>query len=58
MADETRDDLIKARGQNGKDEHWKPKMEVDEEEGWPHGFCISKSKTIVGTMLILRLLRA
>ena len=51
VADETRDDLIRARafgedhdgsGGNGikKTEHWKPRMEVD--EGWPHGFCISK----------------
>ena len=49
VADETRDDLIRARA-FGEDydgsgikkiEHWKPRMEVDE-EGWPHGFCISK----------------
>jgi hypothetical protein len=25
------------------EEDWKPKMEVDEEEGWPHGFCIKHS---------------
>jgi hypothetical protein len=44
VADETRDELIKARGLNGKaDEAWKPKMEVDEVEGWPHGFCIKHS---------------
>ncbi|KAF2265457.1 hypothetical protein CC78DRAFT_493357 [Lojkania enalia] len=44
VANETRDELIKARGMNGnEDEPWKPKMEVDEKEGWPHGFCIKHS---------------
>lgn len=44
VADETRDTLIKIHGANGDDgEKWKPRMEVDEEEGWPHGFCISGS---------------
>jgi hypothetical protein len=43
VANETRDQLIKARGRNGaaKEENWKPVMEVDE-EGWPHDFCLSK----------------
>jgi hypothetical protein len=49
VADETRDALIKARGRvrngeveevEGLGENWKPVMEVDEREGWPHGFCI------------------
>jgi hypothetical protein len=49
VADETRDALIKARGRVGNGdveeveefgENWKPVMEVDEREGWPHGFCI------------------
>ncbi|ORY17625.1 hypothetical protein BCR34DRAFT_446546, partial [Clohesyomyces aquaticus] len=43
VADETRDDLMRARGKVDDDEHWKPVMEVDEEEGWPHGFCIKHS---------------
>lgn len=25
------------------DEPWKPKMEIDETHGWPHGFCIKHS---------------
>ncbi|KAF2181869.1 hypothetical protein K469DRAFT_588844 [Zopfia rhizophila CBS 207.26] len=43
VANETRDELIKVRGANeaGDVEEWKPKMEIDEEEGWVHGFCIS-----------------
>lgn len=54
VADETRDDLIRTRAsvrdydeKTGSDiektEQWKPIMEVDEEEGWPHGFCIKHS---------------
>ncbi|KAL1608191.1 hypothetical protein SLS60_003130 [Paraconiothyrium brasiliense] len=43
VADETRDDLIQARGSQEGDEAWKPIMEVDEEEGWVHGFCIRQS---------------
>lgn len=52
VADETRDDLIRARGSHansaydgdeGDEEEWKPVMEIDEEEGWPHGFCIKHS---------------
>lgn len=49
VANETRDELIKARGRNGgrgeEDgaEEWKPVMDVDEKEGWPHGFCIRHS---------------
>ncbi|KAF2868306.1 hypothetical protein BDV95DRAFT_500445 [Massariosphaeria phaeospora] len=44
VANETRDDLIKARGMNDTaNEAWKPIMEVDEEHGWPHGFCIRHS---------------
>jgi hypothetical protein len=32
--------LIKARGASvDGNEKWKPKMEVDEKEGWPHSFC-------------------
>jgi len=53
VADQTRDELIRTRGRYsaggsvqevgglGEGEHgWKPVMEVDEREGWPHGFCI------------------
>ncbi|CBY00923.1 hypothetical protein LEMA_P020530.1 [Plenodomus lingam JN3] len=46
VADATRDALISGRGRveggvypNGVEE-WRPLMEVDEREGWPHGFCI------------------
>jgi hypothetical protein len=24
----------------GQGENWKPIMEIDERESWPHGFCI------------------
>jgi hypothetical protein len=24
----------------GMGENWKPAMEIDDREGWPHGFCI------------------
>ncbi|GME53672.1 MFS transporter [Neofusicoccum parvum] len=42
VADETRDDLIKARGRGRFDgEKWKPLMEVDE-AGIPHGFCLGE----------------
>lgn len=42
VADETRDELIKARGRGRKDtEKWRPLMEVDE-SGIPHGFCIGE----------------
>lgn len=35
---------MKARGSTGASgEKWKPKMEVDEEEGWTHDFCIHQS---------------
>lgn len=50
VADETRDALIRTRGRfstgneveevEGYGENWKPAMEIDEREGWPHGFCI------------------
>lgn len=26
-----------------REEEWKPRMEIDEVEGWPHGFCIRHS---------------
>lgn len=50
VADETRDALIRTRGRysagdvqevEGMGEDWKPVMEIDEREGWPHGFCIA-----------------
>ena len=43
VADETRDELIKARGRGvGEEEdRWKPIMEVDETE-IPHGFCVGQ----------------
>ncbi|KAF1851105.1 uncharacterized protein K460DRAFT_302907 [Cucurbitaria berberidis CBS 394.84] len=48
VADSTRDALISSRGRyqgaveevGGMGESWKPVMEIDEREGWPHGFCI------------------
>lgn len=58
IADETRDALVKERGVlvgkrgdgDGEEdslleggEEWKPRMEIDEVEGWPHGFCIKHS---------------
>lgn len=55
VANETRDKLIEARGrvvsssdQDGCGEgdvveEWRPIMEIDEKEGWPHGFCIKHS---------------
>lgn len=52
VANETRDELIKARGRGTSDEsdevEWKPCMEIDEEEGWPHGFCIKHSVPVAG----------
>ncbi|KAF2823990.1 hypothetical protein CC86DRAFT_468956 [Ophiobolus disseminans] len=50
VADETRDALIRTRGRysrgdvvevDGVGENWKPVMDIDEREGWPHGFCIA-----------------
>ncbi|CAI6333252.1 unnamed protein product [Periconia digitata] len=48
VANETRDELMKARGAvSGREgdvvEEWRPIMEIDEKEGWPHGFCIKHS---------------
>ena len=47
VADETRDELIRARGRGAgggaRGEEWKPVMEIDAEEGWVHGFCIRQS---------------
>lgn len=52
VADATRDALISARGRmvyagepeveevDGMGDSWKPAMEIDDREGWPHGFCI------------------
>lgn len=48
VADATRDALINGRGRYnygdvedaGGVDSWKPIMEIDEREGWPHGFCI------------------
>jgi pimeloyl-ACP methyl ester carboxylesterase len=49
VADATRDALINSRGRfkqpgveevEGMGENWKPVMEIDNREGWPHGFCI------------------
>lgn len=50
VADATRDALIHSRGRfsrgdgvdevEGQGENWKPIMDIDEREGWPHGFCI------------------
>ena len=43
VANETRDELIRLRSNISGDETWRPKMEVDTEHGWPHGFCIRHS---------------
>ena len=56
VANETRNELIEARGtlldrskrfHSVEDEcaveEWKPVMEIDEKEGWPHAFCIKHS---------------
>ncbi|KAF2744441.1 hypothetical protein M011DRAFT_470578 [Sporormia fimetaria CBS 119925] len=43
VAQETRDELIATRAAKGEGETWKPKMEVDEVNGWPHAFCIKHS---------------
>jgi len=53
VADHTRDDLIKARGSMAENdvEEWKPKMEVDEEQGWPHSFCIKHSIPVAERVL-------
>ncbi|KAH7390533.1 hypothetical protein BKA66DRAFT_547981 [Pyrenochaeta sp. MPI-SDFR-AT-0127] len=49
VADATRDALINSRGRinygrveevDGLIDSWKPLMEIDDREGWPHGFCI------------------
>ncbi|KIW09403.1 uncharacterized protein PV09_00297 [Verruconis gallopava] len=42
VADRTREDLMKFRGRGNGGDHWKPKMEIDQ-NGIPHGFCISHS---------------
>lgn len=45
VADRTRDDLIRARAFKADQSHeWKPRMIIDE-DGIPHGFCISRSLT-------------
>lgn len=45
VADGTRDQLIRARGRGSVEvgEEWKPIMEIDEREDWPHGFCLNHS---------------
>ncbi|KAL5119038.1 hypothetical protein ACEQ8H_002962 [Pleosporales sp. CAS-2024a] len=52
VADETREQLIRTRGrfsygdgvdEVGTGEAWKPVMQVDETEGWVHGFCIGQA---------------
>lgn len=40
VANETRDELIRMRA---GEEGWRPKMEIDTVEGWPHGFSIKHS---------------
>lgn len=48
VADRTRDDLMDTRAfQQGTDEAWKPKMEVDT-QGTTHGFCVRKSLVVQG----------
>ncbi|KAF2205582.1 hypothetical protein GQ43DRAFT_436920 [Delitschia confertaspora ATCC 74209] len=48
VADETRDELMKVRARVDGVEEWKPKMEIDEKEGWPHAFCIRHSIPVAG----------
>lgn len=53
LSDQTRDELIRLRGRRitrdtdtdtRDEEHsWKPEMEVDETQGWVHGFCLEQS---------------
>ena len=52
VADATRDTLIRTRGRHsasaveevdGMGESWKPIMEIDEREDWPHAFVIKHS---------------
>ncbi|KAL1642062.1 hypothetical protein SLS58_005650 [Diplodia intermedia] len=49
VADETRDELMaargRARGERSDGERWKPVMEVDD-GGIPHGFCIDPNHSI------------
>lgn len=46
VADETRDELIAARAATGQaEDEDKPTMEIDT-HGTPHGFCISKLRSI------------
>lgn len=57
VADETRDELIRARGRLPNDserdevEEWKPVMEVDTREGFPHAFCIRHSVPVAEKVL-------
>ncbi len=45
VADRTRDELIHARAfKADHSDEWKPRMIIDE-DGIPHGFCISRSLT-------------
>ncbi|KAF2128552.1 hypothetical protein P153DRAFT_367671 [Dothidotthia symphoricarpi CBS 119687] len=53
VADGTRDQLIKARGRGMVEqagEEWKPVMEIDERENWPHNFCIDHSVPVAEKM--------
>lgn len=52
VANQTRDDLIAARGHHSRkgsvvhlSEDWKPTMYVDEDK-IPHGFCLKHSETM------------
>lgn len=47
VADRTREDLMKLRGRGGgKEDEWKPKMEIDR-KNIPHGFCICESLSYI-----------
>lgn len=59
VADQTRDALISSRGRfaqegveevDGVGENWKPIMEIDDREGWPHGFCIRHGVPVAETV--------
>lgn len=41
VADHTRDDLMRMRGQGESEDDWRPWMEIDQQEV-PHAFCMGK----------------
>jgi hypothetical protein len=41
VADHTRDDLMRMRGQGNSEDDWRPWMEIDQQE-IPHAFCLGE----------------